>query len=133
MKAQEDGRMGGWKEGRKVDGGRVGRWMGGWKEGWMGGRVGRSMEGRMGGRVEGRRVDEPDHHRGACRALRSLGRRLTSLGVRDAFTVALASQLALTFSSSCELVPLHAFGGWRPSKRKGRKGDSGAGPRGGAV
>ena len=40
MKAQEDGRMGGWKEGRKVDGGRVGRWMGGWKEGWMGGRVG---------------------------------------------------------------------------------------------
>ena len=56
-----------------------------------------------------------------------------SLGVRDAFTVALASQLALTFSSSCEPVPLHAFVGWRPSKRKGRKGDSGAGPRGGAV
>ena len=45
VKAQEDGRMGGWKEGRKVDGGRVGRWMGGWKEGWMGGRAGRCMEG----------------------------------------------------------------------------------------
>lgn len=53
MKAQEDGRMGGWKEGRKVDGGRVGRWMGGWKEGWMGGRVGRCMEGRKEGWVEG--------------------------------------------------------------------------------
>lgn len=83
--------------------------------------------------MEERGVDEANHHRGACRALRSPERGPASLGVRDTFTVAVTAQLGLTFSSSCELVPLHTFGGWRPSKRRGRKGGPGAGPRGGAV
>ena len=37
---------GGWKEGRKVDGGRVGRCMGGWKEGWVEGWVDGWVDGR---------------------------------------------------------------------------------------
>lgn len=73
------------------------------------------------------------HHRGACRALRSAEKGLMSVGVRAAFTVEVTSQLHLTFSSSRELVPLHAFGGWCPSKRTRRKGDLDAGPQGGAV
>lgn len=122
VKAQEDGRtdgrvdawkgVDGWMKGRKNEAG--------WKEAWW-----------MGGRVEGRGVDEAHHHgRGACRASKKPGEGASITGSEDTTVACDCSAGSHTFSSSCELVLLHTFGGRASFQEKRKKGRSGCRPTG---